>query len=202
MSDQDAPNESPITTNEFSLTPKTYLRIILRRWIWSLWGVFLWLGFMSFYLFALAVMHSRVCDGITVFLVFFPMLAALFFALFLYCYGRYWTHHKSNKVVMRNCSATFEKNKIRIVETDSESVGVFKNEEIYRVETLKDCYLLYVTWIQFFYLPKSAFRDENDRARFEKEILPQFQPLKRTLWKGIFLFLALAVAFLIFVFNC
>ena len=192
MSDQDASNESPITTNEFSLTPKTYLRIIFRRWIWGLWSVFLWFGFVTFYLIAYDDWGGAV----------FYLILAVSLAVFLYCYGRYLTHHKSNKVIMKNRFATFEKNKIRIVETDSESVGVFKNEEIYRVETLKDCYLLYVTWIQFFYLPKSAFRDENDRARFEKEILPQFQPLKRTLWKGIFLFLALAVAFLIFVFNC
>jgi len=100
---------------------------------------------------------------------------------------------------MKSRFMIFEKNKVKImvIETDSESVGVYKNEEFYRAETLKDCYLLYITPIQFFYLPKNAFRDENDRARFEKEILPRFQPLKRTLWKGIFLFLILVLFFVL-----
>jgi hypothetical protein len=203
-----APQEPPevtITTQPFELTPKEYLRILLRvmdRKYWWLSSLYSMMIFSLLFLMYLSTGHFGFEADLEMSKTLFKWLIILClfvvsYVIYYYFYLRSFAHHPSNRVIMLPRTITFDKKQI-IARASSEgpddtveSVWVYKNEDVFQVANLNWCYLFFVTHAMFVFIPKNAFQNSEDREYFEKEILPLYPPRKLKFWQGVISWMAI-----------
>lgn len=151
-----------ITTQSFSLTPKQYFRIFLRRSAPKILVIFGLYAFISFSFWLIGDMYFA-----WGFLMAIPLLGLMFLLI-----ARLRTHSKKNNNVFKECYCVFNENIIETYATDGTySKMPFNN--ILKIRKTKDYYLLYLTGIMFRYLPVSAFANPADHQQFEKLLVQQ-----------------------------
>jgi hypothetical protein len=125
----------------------------------------------------------------------FSVLLALIFLIAAYCTGRYCAYSKENHVLFQKRKMTFGNDMYHII-CEDESEGHGPLSHFYKTELFCDYYLLYMSNMTCYPIPVSAFRDEEERTRFETEILGDKLKTKVIPWKGILLFLWLSACLL------
>ena len=176
-----------IELDEFELPAKDYFRIIFWTqtvsmfWVWAYLTVFLYAGAIVF--------------GNWLFFGINSVLLAMFFLLTAYFTGRYYAYSKDNKIFFQKLKMTFGNGTYHIVSEDG-SEGHGPLSHFCKADTFNGYYLLYLSNLTCYHIPVSAFRSEEDRTRFETEILGDKLKTKTTLERKILVFLIISVCLL------
>jgi len=170
-----------IELDEFEFPAKDYFRIVCwQRTVRSLWvWAYLTVFFYTFY-------------GIIGNDVLFPTVVSVCFMMFLlataYFTGRSHAYSKTNCAILQKRRMSFGDGKYHIACTDG-TEGQGPLDHIHMAYILCGYYCLFVNSMNYYAVPLTAFRSEEDRMRFETEILSD--KLKKGLlpWKRIVVFL-------------
>ncbi|MGV8137142.1 MAG: YcxB family protein [Mangrovibacterium sp.] len=150
-----------ITTGKIKLTSQKLFRILIRVYLRKRWWLLVWVWVL---LIILLLMEKR--DVLTNFLIVFMVLSQIFLV------AQYWfySHSKDNKVFFLSRYYEIDKEKIVGFLEDGTSTPI-KIEHFIRVIKIDNYNLLYLSKMQFIYLPKECFTSETDRQWFEEEVL-------------------------------
>ncbi len=178
------PTETMIELDEFDFPAKDYFRVRFSRqgktlfWFWAYLGVF-WL--------AIALINDAWIFAFAEIVV----VGVVFYALNLFI-SRYYAFSKENRSMLQKRKITFVGQKYHIVcEDGSESQGPM--EHFLRVDLRDNYYRLWLNRLRFMPIPVSAFRSDEDRKRFEMEILGEKLKKKSFPWKAMIVFLTVSV---------
>ncbi|HEX2609098.1 MAG TPA: YcxB family protein [Flavisolibacter sp.] len=153
-----------IETNEFALTKKEYLKIIVFQRLRSS----AWIFGMNVVLMIISINRfgkSPVSVFFTVYALLYPLLTFLYLVR--------WVNLKDNKNVYKPMQLSFGKDKLTasmgqssVFETPTRSEIAY--DTIIKKNKMKDFYLLFVAKNSFVVVPKNTFRSSEDREEFEK----------------------------------
>ena len=171
-----------IELDEFEFPAKDYFRMefwqraVRSFWVWAYLTVF-------FY----AVYYGVLQDD-----VFFPTFMSIWLIVALlaiaYFMGRSNAYSKTNRAVLQKRKMSFGGGKYHIACADG-TEGQGPLDHLHMAYILCGYYCLFVSSVNYYAVPLTAFRSEEDRMRFETEILGD--KLKKRLfpWKRIVIFL-------------
>jgi len=164
---------------------------------------YFWMTFWShlakrFLVLAYATVFLLACGIITgdwVLPIIVPILVAICFLYSSYSMGRYYAYSKENNAFFQKRKMTFGNSTCHVACEDGFETKV-PISRFNEADILYGYYLLFVGNMSFYPIPFSAFCSEEDRIRFETEILGDKLKTKTIPWKKILVFL-LVSAFLI-----
>jgi hypothetical protein len=155
-----------IETETFALNPRQYFRIIATNRLRKSW----WL-FAGILVLALLYLPRFFEDDLSKFFVLF----SVFYPIYSFGHLWYFAHTKENKAIYKPRSFVIDDIKLA-----SDSEDGLKSEipfsSIVRVVERKAFWMLYIAKGQFIYLPKSAFRSEEDEAAFNVLLIEHVKP--------------------------
>ena len=176
-----------IELDEFEFKAKECFRLMF--WTHAVKALWVW-AYLTIFMCAGAIVL-----GDWMFPVIFSVVLAITFLVSSYFEGRYYAYSKENNAVFQKRRWTFGNSTYHIVcEDGTEAQGPLSH--IYKADIWCDCYCIFVSNMMYYPIPFSAFRSEEDRIRFETEILGDKLKTKAIPWKKILVFL-LVSAFLI-----
>jgi len=151
-----------IELNEFDIPVKDFFRLTFWTqiapsfWVWVYLTVFLFAVFVI-------ILDKLVCPTIMSVVLAVLLLGAAYFK------GRYYTYLAKNNIVKKR-KMTFGNDMYRIVRDDGAEAQSPVND-IFKADVLCGYYRIFVNTLLFSPFPATAFRSEEDRIRFETEIL-------------------------------
>ena len=151
-----------IELNEFSFPADDYFRLVLRRLLSRLGWLFAYGGSVMGFL-LLPVGHTGIWGGWMVFSGVLLLLTACAAA-------RKFVYAKENAAIFQKRKMTFDAGMCHYVCEDG-TEAKFPLTQISRVAVWRDYYLLYVTKHNYVPVPRGALASEDDRRRFEAEIV-------------------------------
>ena len=176
-----------IELDEFEFPAKDYFWMVFwsyfvkRFWVWA---------YATIVLCAFTIFSCNWMFSITV-----SVLVAVCFLHSSYSMGRYYAYSKENNALFQKRKMSFGNDVYHIVcEDGSEGQGPLSH--ICKADILHGYYRLFVDNMSCFHIPVSVFHSEDDRIRFETEILGKKLKMRAISWKQIFVFL-LVSAFLL-----
>ena len=178
-----------IETKEFDIPSKFLFGLMFRQ----LMVIFGWISmYSSVVLFALGII-----DGDLQYYMLLVVAMAGFFLTFAGFYARTLAFAKENHPITQRRTMKFGDGKYFIDCEDGTQVQA-PLTRFHRAKMLCGCYLLYVNQKGYFLVPKTAFRTEEDRKRFETEILGDKLQVASLPWKkvgGLLLFSAIVIGY-------
>jgi hypothetical protein len=174
-----------IELNEFEFPAKDFLRMCRRQQ-----GIkfFLVWAYASVFMYSLAIAEE---DWITS--SCFSAVMALFLFLVSYFVSRYYAFSKKNLAMFQKRTWSFDEQKYYVI-TEDGSEGSGPLSTFISADVWNDYYRLYVGTFACFPILKSAFRSEEDRRRFETEILAPI--LRKKSWKRYVIFVIISALLL------
>ncbi|MDR1268069.1 MAG: hypothetical protein LBK82_00960 [Planctomycetaceae bacterium] len=197
-----------IELNEFEFSAKDCLRICLYFWRNGITNVWIWCYTSVILLFSALTGNENERRIILRFfflnnnedlaltwngnewIIYLIKIVSLGIALFIlnYTMAQYNAFTKNFTNIFQKRKLSFDDQKYYVTTKDeSEGSGSLSLFPFARV--WKDYYLLYINPFRFVPIPKSAFRSEEDRLRFETEILLPKLKKKPPFWKPFVIFL-------------
>lgn len=150
-----------ISTNKTQLTSREYFEIILTVYYKKRWWLIIWI-----WLAATVIYYSDSRDYLNNFLM---ILFAIYPFIIVFQYWRF-ANSKDNKIfLLERHYDIYEEKIVGILSDGTEST--IKIDKFIKVIRLKNSCLLYMSKIQFIYIPKNCFKSEQDKNWFEKEVI-------------------------------
>jgi len=150
-----------IKTNKIKLTPNTVFTTLLKiYWRKRWWFIILML------LMGMLVFTTGQGDANSVFIISFSILYPL---LIVFQYWRF-ANSKENKSYLIEREYEIFNDRIIAILSDGTSSTIL-TEHFVKYVKLKNDYLLYLSKIQFIYVPNEAFKTESDRSWFKENII-------------------------------
>lgn len=176
-----------IETNEYEFPAGDYFRMMFRHqlkiyfWAWS---------YLSVFLCSLAIFSGEWCFSVSSI-----SAVAIFFLAAAYFRARNFAYSTENRSALQKRTMRFDENMYHLVGEDgTEARGPL--EHIHRADIACGYYRLYINKINYYVIPWTAFRSEEDRGRFENEILGDKLKRKSIPWKRMILFLLISTILL------
>lgn len=150
-----------ITTKQFQLTSNDFFKILVTAFFRKNWWIFalIWsIAIMSLFF------GNR--DSFQNFFIFFAIVYPLAIVIMI------WRSviAKDNRLFLMERYFEIYEDKIIGILIDG-STSTTNNERFIKEMQLKRYYLLYIAKNQFYYIPKAAFKSDQDIEWFEKEII-------------------------------
>lgn len=154
-----------IQTKSIQLTKNRFFITLLSIYLKNRWWLLVLYIFLGF---TLCFDHNK--DFGKKFFAFFFLLYPILMVL------RYWQFANSNDNKVFLLERNFEMTEDKIIGHLSDgTVSEILVEHFVKTVELKKSYLLYLSKIQFIYIPKDSFQNENDRNWFTQTILPKIK---------------------------
>ena len=172
-----------IELDEFELSTKEIVPMVC--WfmvVYQLWGM----AYFTVFILAVHVIRPGIWSSPAI----YSTALTAFLLLMMYCMSRYCAFFRLPKVKM-----TFGDGIYRIVcEDGSKEQGSLIR--IRKAEYMRGYYRLFMCPMFYYSVPITAFRSEEDRIRFETEILGDKLKRRSIPWKAIIIFLLVSACFL------
>jgi len=183
-----------IELDEFELPPKEYFQLVF----WDTLTYSLrFCAYMSVFLFFLAIIFAHWTVWAVTFII--SLLLPVFCLIFSYSAGKDWTYSLPTDHAFPKKKITFENGMYHVVcKNGSESKGPLSN--FYEADVRRGYYRLFMDKVYYMVIPATAFRSEDDRVRFEIEILGDKLKKQTIPWDTILSFLKLIA--ILFVLAC
>ena len=178
-----------IELDEFKIKGKEYVWLIF--WLgvpYKLVG----LAYVTLFLCACAIVSDR-----WVFTIGFSVTLVVCVLVSLYCTGREYAYSKENNAVTQKRKMSFGNGIFHILEEDGLEAQV-PLSRIYEANIFRGYYWLFTNSTTDYLIPISAFRSEEDRMRFEMEILGDKLKPSAIPWKHLFIILLMFSLLLVF----
>ena len=147
-----------ISTHSFRLQKKRYFSLLLQLYAKRKWYlILLIIVLLVFYI-------PKFSDDN--FARFFVIFGILYYPLIIFRFYR-WVYSKSNANYFIKSQLTIEDSFLHFKDVDGNESKINIDSFVKVSQTEKE-YLLYVTQNNFSYIPKSAFKTDEDRNHFEK----------------------------------
>ena len=176
-----------IELDEFAMTRNDYFRLIfrhtLKRYCWAY-------AYVAVIFIALMIL----CDDLTALVVILPGIL-IAYSILMYAQSRYYLPSAKETHFYQKRKITFEDDKFHFhCEDGSESHVLLSHVVV--ADCLCGYYRLFLNKINYCAILVSAFRSEEDRLRFETEILGDKLKTKAVPWKAILIFLVVSACLL------
>jgi hypothetical protein len=172
-----------IELNEFEFPAKDFLRI----YRWQLGIHSCWVGCYA----SVIVLCASIVLDVWIILPITMVILGIVYFIQIYFMSRYFAFSKNSIIMFQKRKLSFDDRKYYVTKEDgSEGNGPLSHFLYARVG--KDYYLLYINGFNYLPIPKSAFRSEEDRLRFEAEILIPALKKKPSIWKPLVIFLIIS----------
>lgn len=154
-----------IVTDNYQLTRKSFLEILLITYLRKSWWA---LGILGLIILFIVFHRERDTSEMLIIYILTGILIGRMLNLWVYAYS------KDNKIFF--LEKHFEIYEDRIVETLSEGTNrLIKTELFIKVTQTKKFYLLYFTKEQYLIIAKESFKSEQDKDRFERDIIMKME---------------------------
>jgi branched-subunit amino acid ABC-type transport system permease component len=174
-----------IELDEFDFPAKDYFRIaFLRLAMHYFWG---W-AYLTVFVFAyIAVFYN----DFLIIPIIISFVLAVFFTITAFVTARSYAYSKENLAVTQKRKMIFENGTYHVVCEDG-SEGRGPMDHFHRASIMCGYYCLFLNKVSYFVVPVTAFRSDEDRVRFETEILGDKLKKNGIPWKKIVIFLLVA----------
>lgn len=176
-----------IELDELECPAKDFFRVVF----WAQFTDFLWYwAYLTAVLYAAAIIFDD-----WMFFGIFSVVVAMVFLLTVYFTSRYYAYSKENSVHFQKRKMTFENDKYHVVcEDETETHGPLSH--FHKADIFCDYYRLFLSNMAFYPIPVSAFRSDEERLRFETEILGDKLKMQAIPWKKTLIFLLVSTLLL------
>ena len=166
-----------INTKNIKLTNKTLFTTLLTVYLKKRWWLITLILIIS-----LLISLKENKDNNDYFIMFFSFIYPLLITL------QYWRFANSgdNKIFLLERNYEIDDEKIIGNLNDGTSSTIMNNHLIKTIQ-LKNAYLLYISKLQFIYIPKNGFQTEQDKNWFEKKIIKNVKNKNRSSFEKRFL---------------
>ncbi len=142
-----------IITNQIGLTKRQYFNVLVINWIVTRWWILVLIFCTAF------VLKTEVGNFLKVFSFLYPV--------FVVIYLWYYAKTKQNKAFFKERYYKIDGSTM-YCETKDNETGNVNLDTVVKVMKRKNYYLVYLSKVQFFYIPVKAFKSQEDAEMFNQ----------------------------------